>query len=211
MASPKFKNKSKTKSTNSIKKEDLKSLEFLYEYDLDRGTRTIYFNGDIDDLLVDRTIKSMIYLDQISHEEITLKICSDGGLTDLMFALYDVIRSIRSPVRTIGTGSICSAAVLLLACGDVRQVTKHAWLMSHKAELGQASGDADVVLSRALIFKKYEQKRYELIAKHTKWTAKQWLSNERNAGEVWMEPKDMLKVGIIDNIIIPKPKPKIKK
>ncbi len=189
-----------------LKERDLKCLEFLYEYDLDRDTRTVYFYGDVDELLVDRTIKSLTFLDQISSDLITLKICSDGGFTDLMFALYDVIRSVRSPVRTEGTGSICSAAVLLLACGDDRQVTPNTFLMSHKSELGQSSGDADVTLSRALIFKRYEQKRYDLVAKHTKWTAKMWRAKESAAGEVWMEPKDMLKAGLIDRVIKPKPK-----
>ena len=82
-----------------------KDLELLLEFDIDKDTRTIYFNGDIDELLVDKAIKSLIYLDNQDSDLITLNITSDGGSVDQMFALYDTIRTIKSPVKTIGDGS----------------------------------------------------------------------------------------------------------
>lgn len=181
---------------------DWKELEAIFEYDLDRECRVVYFNGDVDESMVDRTIKSLCHLDSQSDKPIILKICSYGGSVDLMFALYDVIRQCRSHITTVGTGAICSAAVLLLACGDERHATENSWLMAHRAK-GGSFGDSDEVGAQAEAFKKYEDKRYKLLARHSKWSAKKWRDKEAEKGEVWMEPKEMLQSGVVDKIVYP--------
>lgn len=190
----------KKKPKTSDEYEYLKEIELLFEYDLDRDNRTIYFNGDVDEMMVDRTIKSLFHLESQGKEPIKIRICSYGGSIDHMFALYDIIRQCDSHIITIGVGAICSAAVLLLACGDERHASENSWLMGHKAT-GGSFGDADQVHSGAVAFKKYEAKRYKLLAKHSKLTAKAWKKKEQELGEVWMEPDDMLKSGIVDSIL----------
>lgn len=189
------------KKTRAEENADLKELEAIFEYDIDRESRTVFFNGDVDESMVDRTIKSLHHLDAQSDEPIKLYICSYGGSIDQMFALYDVIRQCRSHITTIGTGAICSAAVLLLACGDERHATENSWLMAHRAK-GGSYGDSDEVGAQAEAFKRYEDKRYKLLARHSKWTAKMWRDKESEKGEVWMEPPEMLKCGVIDKVLL---------
>ncbi len=181
-----------------------KELEFVYDYDLDKENRTVFFHGDVDEALVDRTIKSLLYLDQQGDKPINMYICSYGGSVDHMFSLYDVITGVvKSPVNTIGTGCICSAAVLLLACGEERVATENSWLMAHKAQ-GGAFGNAEEVMSGAQAFMQYEMRRYKLLARHSLWTAKEWQDHELKSGEVWMQPQDMLKAGVVDKIARPR-------
>jgi ATP-dependent protease ClpP protease subunit len=71
-------------------------------------------------------------------------------------------------------------------------------------------GSSKSVSSQARAFEKYEEKRYNLLARHTNWTAKKWRETEEAEGEVWLEPENMLKSGVVDEIIIPKNLPKRK-
>jgi ATP-dependent protease ClpP protease subunit len=119
---------------------------------------------------------------------------------DYMFALYDIMQQCSSPITTVGTGAICSAAVLLLASGDKRYATENSWLMAHKATFSHG-GDADTVVAQADIAKKYEARHYELMDRHTNWSAAKWKRHEKNKGEVWMKPDEMLEAGVIDEIL----------
>ena len=121
-----------------------------------------------------------------------------------MFALYDIIQTIKSPVKTIGIGAICSAAVLLLACGEKREATENSWLMAHNATT-DCEGNILKVRAQFEAFKRYEKLRYDLLAKHTNLTAAQWKKRENSEGEVWLDSKQMLEAGIIDKILINKP------
>jgi len=205
------KDKDSAKSTIATIEKDIeyKDLSFMYEYDLDREGRTLFFHGDVDEDMVDRLIKGFVYLDSQGEGKFPIKlyVCSYGGSVDHMFSLYDVIQQCRSKVITIGTGAICSAAVLILACGDERYVTENAWSMVHKAKSG-SYGDTDEVASYASAFKMYEDNRYRLLAKHSNLTAKQWREKENKKGEVWMKPKDMRNAGIIDHVLLPNRKSK---
>ena len=101
---------------------------------------------------------------------------------------------------TIGTGLVASAAVLLLACGAERYATENCWVMAHQAEMA-AGGTEPSVASIAQVFKQFEKQRYNLLARHTKLTAADWRAWEKAKGEVWMNPREMLKAGLIDKIL----------
>lgn len=181
-------------------------VETIYEYDLDKDARLVYFYSDVNANSVARTIKSLLHLDYVLRDEddprIGLYINSDGGSLEDSFALYDCIQSLSAKVITIGTGMVASAAVLLLACGHERYATQNCWVMAHQAE-GSAGGNEATVAAIAKVFKELEKQRYSLLAKHTKWTAQQWRAKEHLKGEVWMKPPEMLKVGLIDKVLPP--------
>ena len=51
------------------------------------------------------------------HKELLLMICSDGGSIAEAFALIDVMRSSKIPVKTVGLGSIASCGLLIFMAG----------------------------------------------------------------------------------------------
>ena len=75
------------------------------------------------------------------NEPIDFYISSYGGAASEMFAVYDVMRSIRDDmaIRTHGVGKVMSAGVLLLAAGTKgeRRVGKHCRIMIHGVISGQ--------------------------------------------------------------------------
>ena len=177
-----------------------KYLELLLEWGIDLDSRTVYFTEDVDPESVDRAIKSINYFESVSNDPIKLKICSYGGSLDHMFALYDKIVSSSCDIITIGTGCVCSAAVLILAGGKERYVTEHSWIMSHNAET-VGIGSPTTLLSQAKAFQAMEDIAWSLLEKHSKWPAKKWKDSAQKKGEIWMRPRQMLAAGVIDGIL----------
>jgi ATP-dependent protease ClpP protease subunit len=176
-----------------------KKLEFLFEYGVDTDKRIIYFNDDVEQHSVDRIIKALSFFEDTPSQSLELKVCSYGGSMDQMFALYDAIVTTKNKVITVGTGCICSAAVILLACGDERYVTENSMLMSHNAE-SIGVGNPATLLSQAKAFQAMEDRAWDLLERHSNWTAKRWKESAQKKGEVWLTPAQMLKAGVIDGI-----------
>lgn len=61
-------------------------------------------------------------------------ICSDGGSIAEAFALIDVMRSSRIPVKTVGLGSIASCGLLIFMAGAAgrRVLTPNTSILSHQ-------------------------------------------------------------------------------
>jgi ATP-dependent protease ClpP protease subunit len=57
------------------------------------------------------------YVVKKKRKELLLMICSEGGDTAAAFALIDVMKSSRIPIKTIGLGMIASAGLLIFLAG----------------------------------------------------------------------------------------------
>lgn len=176
-----------------------KKLEFLFEYGVDTEKRIIYFNDDVEQHSVDRIIKALSFFENTRNKPVSLSICSYGGSMDQMFALYDAIVTTPTKIITVGTGCICSAAVILLACGDERYVTENSMLMSHNAE-SIGVGNPATLMSQAKAFQAMEDRAWMLLERHSTWSARKWKESAQKKGEVWLTPSQMLKAGVIDGI-----------
>ena len=67
-------------------------------------------------------------------KELLLMICSDGGELSHAFALIDVMRSSKIPIKTVGLGSIASCGLLIFLSGEPgrRVLTPNTSIMSHQ-------------------------------------------------------------------------------
>lgn len=77
-------------------------------------------------------------LDPSYHGELYIFINSPGGLLTETFALIDVMHSAKLPITTIGFGSVCSGATMILAAGDpgCRLVMPNTEIMTHTFSAG---------------------------------------------------------------------------
>jgi ATP-dependent Clp protease protease subunit len=68
------------------------------------------------------------------HKELLLMICSEGGNIAEAFALIDVMRSSKIPVKTVGLGSIASCGLLIFMAGAAgrRILTPNTSILSHQ-------------------------------------------------------------------------------
>ena len=86
-------------------------LEVLHLYDIHIETRSLYLVGEINDMSFRQTLKNLHYLDSLNNDPINFHICSEGGLLDYAYSLYDHMQSINSPTNTIGSGKFFSLSI----------------------------------------------------------------------------------------------------
>lgn len=77
-----------------------------------------------------------ILVETPSEDVINLLITSPGGDMAACFALIDVIKGSKIPIRTIAIGEAASAALCILMAGHQRVATNYTSLMSHAFSTG---------------------------------------------------------------------------
>jgi len=132
---------------------------------------------------------------------INIIVNTPGGDITCMFSMYDMIQSSFVPVTTIGTGTVCSAGVLLLACGKYRYVTENCTLMSHQGSY-DAGEKFDEFKSRYKFAEWCEKRWCTLMARHTPKDASHWKRVSEKEAELWfLGGEDIVSAGLADKVI----------
>ncbi|MDC0119520.1 ATP-dependent Clp protease proteolytic subunit, partial [Flavobacteriaceae bacterium] len=123
-------------SAKKGKVQELIEEKFLEE-------RKVFLWGQVDDASAKHVIDRLLYLDLQNNNEIQLVINSPGGYVTSGFAIYDTIKSLKSPVSTICSGLAASMGSILLSAGAKgrRFMQPHAQVMIHQPS-GGARGQA---------------------------------------------------------------------
>lgn len=74
------------------------------------------------------------------YKELLLMICSGGGSMEDAFALIDVMRASRIPIKTVGLGSIASCGLMIFLAGSKgrRVLTPNTSILSHQFSWGSS-------------------------------------------------------------------------
>ncbi len=178
-----------------------KSNNKEYAYDLYSRLlqdRIIFLTGEIDDTISNIIISELLYLDNISHENIYLYINSPGGAITSGMGIYDTMRFIESKVITIGVGMCASMAAFLLSSGDERYVLPNAEVMIHQP-LGGAQGQATDIKIAAERIIKLKEKLNRILSNNTHQPIEKiYEDTERDN---FLNAKEAKEYGLIDDII----------
>jgi len=144
----------------------------------------------------------LMALDSLSHEPIKLIITSPGGDLDATFLLYDTIKLLKSPFYTYGR-FCASAAVLILASGDKRYLSPHTRTVLHlPMQYFQKESLVPIqdmeILQRE--FKKCKDKMIDLLIECGAKKKKQEILRDIDR-DFWLEPKEVIKYGLADEVI----------
>ena len=60
--------------------------------------RIVFISGEINDSLANTVVASLLYLDSINHDDISIYINSPGGSVSAGFAIYDTMQFVASDV-----------------------------------------------------------------------------------------------------------------
>jgi len=96
------------------------------------------------------------------YKELLLMICSDGGQLEDAFALIDVMRSSKIPIKTVGLGSIASSGLLIFLTGTRgrRVLTPNTSILSHQFSWG-SSGKVHELFATVKEFQLVEKRMIE--------------------------------------------------
>ena len=99
--------------------------------------REVELVGEVDSDTVNALIRQLRYLQCENPEApITLYINSPGGSVTDGLAVYDVIRLIDAPVKTVCMGTCASMGAILFLAGDKREMMEHGRIMVHDPAFG---------------------------------------------------------------------------
>lgn len=130
--------------------------------------RSIEVVGEITRESVYSLILQLRYLHSADPEkEITMYINSPGGSVIDGLALYDVMKGISCPIRTVCVGMAASMGSLLFAAGNQRDILPHAKVMIHDPLTTGISGSALSVEEASRRLMDTRQTVAEVLSKHT--------------------------------------------
>lgn len=182
------------------KDETKTSSEFLVEGL--HHSRTILISQQVDSKLTQRVMASLLLMDQEDPQKpINVLINSPGGSADDGFAIYDALRFVRAPVRTINVGLSASAATVIMlgAPKEHRYALPNARIMIHQP-LGNIPGTSAENIKRwAEQIIKLRAKINELYAKETGRPVEEIAQDTDR--DRWFTPEEAVEYGLISHII----------
>lgn len=166
--------------------------------------RILFISEDITDKMAAEVSAMLLYLDnQDNSENIEMYIHSNGGAISGLLNIYDVMQMIKSPITTICTGKCYSAGAVLLAAGTKgsRYAFKNSNVMIHGIQCSFPIPGHDMTNSKN--YYKYLEENNDnimkILGKHTNHTLSK--IREDCKQDTWMNAKQALDYGIIDEII----------
>jgi ATP-dependent Clp protease protease subunit len=118
--------------------ESARGFETLYLRDkLLSDSREIFLTQEVNAQSCSSLITQLMYLNRTEpNREITLYINSPGGIVADGLAVYDVIRLLTAPVRTVCLGTCASMGAILFLAGKKRDIMEHGRIMVHDPAFG---------------------------------------------------------------------------
>lgn len=168
------------------------AVSHLIDTDVITPTREIFIGEEISEDFGGWFTKVFRYLLLLNHDPITVWLNTPGGDEESSLVFHDLVITSPAKVTIVGTGSICSAGVLMLACGHHRFVTENCVLMSHES---RSSGESSLRHSEAKERRKWEDwmhsRWFELMGRCTsphnpERDAAFWKRKTEGKAEYWL-------------------------
>jgi ATP-dependent Clp protease protease subunit len=163
-------------------------------------SRFVLIFGEINQTMARTTCERLIALAEDSEAPIRVLISSPGGHVESGDAIHDVIRFIKAPVTTIGTGWVASAGThIFLAADKARRVClPHTRFMIHQPAGGMGGPASDIEIQAKEILRTHERLA-RVIAKQTGQPyEKVYADMDR---DFWMSAKEAIDYGIVSRVV----------
>jgi len=162
--------------------------------------RFVLVFGEIDDQLARKTCERLIALSQESDAPITMLISSPGGHVESGDAIHDLIRFVRAPVTTVGTGWVASAGThIFLAPPKERRVClPNTRFMIHQPAGGAGGRATDIAIQAKEIIKTRERIA-AVVSKQTGQPMARVLTDMER--DYWMSPEEAIAYGVLSRVV----------
>ena len=134
-------------------------------------------------------------------KELTLGICSRGGDLNACFALVDIMKGSKIPIKTVGLGMIASCGLLMFITGTKgrRVLTPNTSILSHQYSWGSI-GKEHELFARV---KELELTTERMINHYKKCTGLKEADIRKYllpAHDAWLGAKEAKKLGLCDKV-----------
>lgn len=166
--------------------------------------RIIFLSGPVSDGMANAIVAQLLFLDMDNpNAEINLYINSPGGSVTAGMAIFDTMRYVKAPVRTVCVGMAASMGAFLLMAGEKgkRMALPNSEVMIHQPS-GGAEGQSTDVTIRAEWLLKTKHKMNRMMAELTGQPLEK-IANDVER-DFFMSAQDAKTYGIIDEIFEPR-------
>lgn len=163
-------------------------------------SRFVLVFGEINQNSARSICERLLALAQHSDEPIRMLISSPGGHVESGDAIHDMIRFIKAPVTTIGSGWVASAGVhVFLAAPKERRVClPNTRFMIHQPAGGAGGPAADIAIQAKEILRTRERIARAIAEQTGQDLAKVQQDMER---DFWMSPAEAIEYGMVSRVI----------
>ena len=163
-------------------------------------SRFVLVFGEIDDKLARSTCERLIAMAQESDAPITMLISSPGGHVESGDAIHDIVRFVRAPVTTVGTGWVASAGthIYLAAPKERRVCLPNTRFMIHQPAGGAGGRASDIAIQAKEIIKTRERIA-QVVARQTGHKLEKVLADMER--DYWMSAEEAVAYGIVSRIV----------
>lgn len=166
--------------------------------------RIIFLGTPIDDTVANLIMAQLLHLEsEDPDKEVALYINSPGGSVTSLFAIYDTIQHVKTPISTFCMGQAASAAAVLLAAGSPgkRFALPHARVLLHQPS-GGVEGQVTDIEIQAREISRMKDEINRVLAFHTGQTLEQIQKDIER--DFWMTATAAKEYGVVDDILAPR-------
>ena len=189
--------------TPNIIKETAHGIDLIRIEDELFKEREIFLNDTVNADTMNSLLKQLMYLNKDSPgEEITLYINSPGGEVSSGVAVYDYMKLIPSPIRTVCVGTAASMGAILFLAGDRREMLPHSQLMIHDPAPGGGTMEGmkpAQMEERLKSLKKVQKILCEIISEKTGKSLKEVQSKTQK--DSYFDAEEAVEFGLATSII----------
>lgn len=163
--------------------------------------RVIMIAKQVDRGLMEKACSALLMLDGRSKEKpITVFVNSPGGDADSGFAIYDVMKYVRAPIRTICAGLAASAGIPIFLGGrkGMRFSLPNSRFLIHQPSM-QAMGSASDLEITATEIERIREKYNVIIERETGRSAAKVKADAMR--DFWLTAEEAVKYGLVDRIV----------
>ncbi len=164
-------------------------------------TRQVLISGEINEELANDVVSKLLLLESISATKpIYVYVNSPGGNVYSGFAIFDVIRFIKPPVKIIGAGLVASAAALILLSAEKKNrfALPNSQYLIHQP-LSEMRGVATDLEIHAREIERIKKRINEIIAKGTGKEIEAIFSDTER--DYWLNAEEAVTYGLVSKII----------
>ena len=172
--------------------------------------RIIMLSGEVNDASAQLIVAQLLFLDsEDPDKDISLYINSPGGSVTAGMAIYDTMQLINADVSTICVGMAASRGAFLLSCGEKgkRYALPNAEIMIHQP-LGGFQGQVTDIEIHANRMLKVKEVLNKTLSENTGKPLE--VIQRDTERDNFMSAEDAKEYGLVDEIIVKKPKNKEK-
>jgi ATP-dependent Clp protease protease subunit len=165
-------------------------------------SRTLLISGGVDDkMLKEATMRAMAMEAEDADAPITVIINSPGGSADAGFAIYDMLRFVSCPIRTVVNGLCASAGILIHLAGDDGQrfCMSESRFMIHQPSTGGRGQASDLEITAREVIKLRD--RYnKIIGEACKKDPDDVFEAARR--DFWLDAGQALEYGLVNKVVV---------